>query len=425
MCVFLVRNYLLPANAMRNYQKSIRQLFYLYFLLCFQTFPCFANKEAPVSAADVEALKQQFENLQKTKEILSANIDKEEKGNQFKAEDITRLRNSMNLTCLYELMSIERDLTILVKPIEPILEKVDILGLNLRDNKRIYELQLEIRQAECTRIRQGIVAGQANYEGDRFHEKLLKKELSLLQFYQRATKKGQREILKIEKELAKEKKSRIIDRELVKELKEQRDELITQNKKIATLVFGYTLGAGFEYEYISPNQSIADLQALLKKERERVVQFLRTEQTNRGEGEERGGSIGGTFIYSENLGVVLDISGSMTPFIESLKYEIAQSFQSPHYRETFNCVLQNIPCPPRLDLNKLQYGDTMISFAELLIINQVDTLYWFSDLRDGQSPAALRRLLDMVLRSGAALNVRSVGDRPSRAFKPMITNFTK
>jgi len=390
-------------------------------------FPCntLAQKQERISDADVAVFNERFEILKQTKVRLKGTLDDAEKSQRVKDEDLEHLRKDLNLSYLYALMDIERDLAILARPTDAITKDVDVPGLSSRDNDRISQIRLEIITAERTRIQKAIKDKKVNYGDEQFHLTLLEKEIRLLELYLRAVKKTDRKISKLEKAIAKEKKSWIQDEDGIKKLEADREKLLEEKKVISVSIFGYALGGGFDHQVTPSLKSAADLLLAVKKERENIIHFLRTGETNKGEGEKRGGSIGDTYVYSENLGIVLDISGSMTNFIEPLKDEIAETFESPHYREVRGCSLvagHRYPSPG-LYVNNHSY--TMSRFGELLVVNQVDTLYWFCDLTDRQEAGALRHLLDMLIRSGAVFNVRSVSQDASKLLKPIITNFEK
>lgn len=410
---------------MIHYQKPLRQLFSLASILCFLTVSSLANTEAPASAKDIEALKQQFKELKKNKIRIKEELDKFSKSNPAHVKYTASGPQKLNLIYLQDITNLERDLVILTAGEEWIPKEIDVPNLTSRDNASIVELRQEIRHLELTRIRKAIKDGKVNHEDDEFHANLLKKEFLLLKFFQKAAKKNLDKIEKIEKEITKKNKNRFIDEDGISDLQRQRLQLLEENKDISKPIFGHGFGAGFGYDDLLPLKDAADFQRILKTEREKMMLLLRGSKTNTGQSQARSGDIDGTFIYSENLGVVLDISGSMSHFIQPLKREIEKSFERPHYREIRGCYLIEIHCSPEYGEVNLYPGSSINSFAELLIVNEVDTLYWFNDLLDEQQPATLRRLLDLLIRSGAKLNVQSVNERPSRLFKPMIHHFKK
>jgi len=402
-------------------KKAHRTLIALFGLLLPASL--FAEEQPPITEADVASFAERFQTLKERKAKLDEAIDGAEESKKVKGEGLVHLRKNLNLSYLSALMDLERDLAILATPKELITKEVDVTGLSSRDNDRIPEMRLEIMVAERERIQEGIKTKKENYGDEKFHLAQLKKETDLWELYLRAAKKFDREIEKLERAIAKERKSSIPDEDDIEELETEHALLLEEKKTLSTPVFGYSFGGGYDYPLTNSLKSAADLQLALQKEREDHLHFLRTGETNKGEGEKRGGSIGGTFIYSDNLGVVLDVSGSMSKFIEPLKEEIAATFESPHYREIGDCSLVNKHRYPSPGLHVSKRSYTMSRFGELLVVNQVDTLYWFSDLRDTQEAASLRSLLEMLIRSGADFNVRSVKQDASRLLEPIITHF--
>ncbi len=383
-----------------------------------------ADKQFSISDADVAIFKERFDELNKKKFSSRKKIDAYEKSYKKKGIYEARLKK-MNRNYLYALMDIERDLAILATPKKAITQTINVPGFSSRENSQIAKIRLEIAMAERARIKKGIEAKRADYGDEKFHLNLLKKEIILWESYFRLAKKIDRAIAKLEKEIFKERTSTMPYKDKLKKLELKKEGLFEEKKEISNPIFGYAVGSGFDQNVTPSLDAAADLLAAFKKEREEAIHFLRTGETNKGESEKRGGKIGSAYIYSENLGVVLDISGSMTKFIEPLKGEIADSFESPHFREIDGCSLNAFFRYPTVTLHTTSRERTMHSFAELLIVNQVDTLYWFSDLMDVQKPVALRKLLDMLIRSGVVFNVKSVNREPSKLLEPMITYFEK
>ncbi|MEJ6724240.1 MAG: hypothetical protein QNK80_05900 [Akkermansiaceae bacterium] len=126
------------------------------------------------------------------------------------------------------------------------------------------------------------------------------------------------------------------------------------------------------------------------------------------------------FIESQDLGVILDVSSSMTNFIKPLKEEIAKEFSSPHYREVPGC---------RMDWSSIPIGakpdGSMLAMEDVLIALKADTIFWFSDLNDGESPQALAGLQWLLDTSNANFYVNSVGKEPSRGLELLVTEFRK
>lgn len=156
------------------------------------------------------------------------------------------------------------------------------------------------------------------------------------------------------------------------------------------------------------------------KSRDALLRVLRGEKPLKQEREKKKANIGEMFIESQDLGVILDVSSSMTNFIKPLKEEIAKEFSSPHYREVPGC---------RMDWSSIPIGakpdGSMLAMEDLLIALKADTIFWFSDLNDGESPQALAGLQWLLDTSNANFYVNSVGKEPSRGLELLVTEFRK
>lgn len=107
-----------------------------------------------------------------------------------------------------------------------------------------------------------------------------------------------------------------------------------------------------------------------------------------------GKKIGGLTVKAEKLGVILDTSGSMTKHIEKLRKEIGKEFEAAVFREVVGCRLAisdgtNIE---ELDPKDPKRGSVMTAMRELAEIENVDAIFWFCDLNDGESEEALKEL---------------------------------
>lgn len=395
----------------------------LSILFCLLSTALVTHGQLVATKADVAEFQKQFESLKDQNAHVIEILENAEKKQERTEEEIKHLFKNLHLSYLEGLMEIERDLAIIATPIETASKKVKITGLSSRDIDNVRKIRMEISDAERSRIKEGMKEGKRNPGDEKFHKDLLKKEISIWKTHLKTAKKSDREIVKLEKEISKKRKASYPNESEIDKLEMKIEEILKIKKEISSAIFGHSVGSGFNHNVTPTLSSATELLASLKKERDAHIHFLRTGETNKGEKEKRGGNIGGTFFYSENLGVVLDISGSMKPFIQPLKEEIALSFESPHYREVGDCSLITKHRYPTSSLDISQRSYTMSRFSELLIVNKADTLYWFSDLKDEQEPEALRKLLDMLIRSGADFNVRSVKEDASRELKPMITNF--
>jgi len=189
--------------------------------------------------------------------------------------------------------------------------------------------------------------------------------------------------------------------------------------------YGHPARVGFEYDSGWPADHPAEVLRLRSLKSAAEIAARMTEHSEQGGENGRAyGDIGGTSIYSSNLGVVLDVSGSMSSFINPLKKEIAKSFIGPRYREVKGCSLMFMPRqdkPPVVDASR----DSLAVIEELITIHKVDTVYWFCDLQDERNLTALRRLRHLLRRGGVAFHIKSVDRSPDRDLDPLITSFKR
>ena len=120
------------------------------------------------------------------------------------------------------------------------------------------------------------------------------------------------------------------------------------------------------------------------------------------------GKILGNTISAEKLGVILDISPSMLPYISTLKQEIQNNFNDAKIIHINGCSI-SIP------------SDTLVAFKKLINEN-VDAIYWFCDLQDLQSREGLE-MLDKILKSkNIKLYIKSMDQPPSYRLKSIISS---
>lgn len=142
--------------------------------------------------------------------------------------------------------------------------------------------------------------------------------------------------------------------------------------------------------------------------------------------------IGKITVKAKNLGVVLDVSGSMQEELPGVRKELRSAFRSAKIVEVEGCGLHwNKPEEEgeerrrsrREEERKIRLrstADSVIEAVEMLVVDgKIDALYWFSDLQDGESQAGLERLGELLsLKKGKGravrLYVRSLEREPSR-----------
>jgi hypothetical protein len=118
----------------------------------------------------------------------------------------------------------------------------------------------------------------------------------------------------------------------------------------------------------------------------------------------RSGEIGGIRVQCGRLGVLLDVSPSMEPYLQSLRAEIARHFADAKYREEGNCMLSTSPGP--------RAGGNLRKLKELIGPEGCDGVYWFSDFQDRREPQAVEELRGLLRERGVKLYVRSLQRSP-------------
>ncbi len=211
------------------------------------------------------------------------------------------------------------------------------------------------------------------------------------------------------------------DDRLIDSLDKEIDVLKSQLEELSLAYFGSPGSDGFESPYeVSGDAPAQKLLADVVRSRDSLLSILRGQAPLRKEEGKKSGTIGDITFESESLGVILDVSGSMTKFIDPLKKDIESDFSEPHYREAKGCALAwgLEPISPKSDAS-------ILAIEDLLIVLKTDAIFWFSDLNDAQSPQALARLKWLFDTSGAGFYVNSVKNKPSRDLEPLITEFEK
>lgn len=123
--------------------------------------------------------------------------------------------------------------------------------------------------------------------------------------------------------------------------------------------------------------------------------------------------IAGSKVKASNLGVILDVSGSMSPYLQKLRAQILEAFPKAHFVEIVGCRLagnafmKDFYSTPGSTKNPFDPGqfpekitplhiqsyialevDTLSAMAGLIKGRGVDSIFWFSDLNDGISDEA-------------------------------------
>lgn len=118
------------------------------------------------------------------------------------------------------------------------------------------------------------------------------------------------------------------------------------------------------------------------------------------------GSIFGDKIIADKLGVILDISPSMTHHISRLKSEIESNFKGAKYREVNGCGIR-VTSPTVYAIDDLS-------------TQGVDAIYWFCDLQDNRTKEGLEKMKSILQRKGIRLYVKSLDFPPDGELQSVI-----
>lgn len=241
--------------------------------------------------------------------------------------------------------------------------------------------------------------------------------------YERKAKKSLTEISKNRKLVNKEYDRTRPDERRIGQLEAEISQAEQALSGIQIAFFGSVPVKGFEPPF--PTDASGPAAKLLKKvitARDQLLTTLRLDpKAVAKDGKMKKGDVGGIQVRSSNLGVVLDNSSSMQPHLPELRKEIDKGFPGSHFREVYGCALTWKPGPTTLT----KRNHVLLAMEDLIIVKKTDALYWFSDLRDPQSEAALFRLSELLQRSGALLYVASVDRKPEDELEDLITEFRK
>lgn len=293
-----------------------------------------------------------------------------------------------------------------------------------QERRTIQKLRQEIRDADRARLLAALAADTDLSADADAAESILKDELRLDSYFKTNSRKIVSEISKLERQLGKLQGQTNNDDPRRQKVKDEIAQLKDEVATIHEAVFGFRAASGFREP--AGNEVKGPALQLLEKiisEREKIFVFLKGEQPDGGEGEGKAGNVGGSFLYSSNLGVVLDISGSMTPHLKELRDEIESYFEAPRYREVEGCRLDSCHFEHLRTKRSPKTWATMSVMEELITVREVDTLYWFSDLMDDQDFMSVRRLRELLMRGGTRFHVKSLGKKPTRELDDIITDF--
>jgi hypothetical protein len=337
--------------------------------------------------------------------------------------DIKDEKSTFTSKHLNQLIELERDLVFSASPKDP--AKPIQWGVKLSKSKQleVANLRQQIRDAEVARIFK--VAGISN---DTKNESKISREVSLAKLtdlYYVTIRPHKNRIKQANQTILSEKKRSTPDDEKLALAKEEVAEANDEINKTHEAFFGFVPGSWLDINSYWPSDHPAEI---LRKEinelRKSIHEKLIQKSNHSGETENRYAEIEGITISSMNFGVILDISGSMQSHIAPLKIEIEKHFQSPMYREINGCSLSIYPDSEAPEIaDYVRTGNSLDSIEEMLIVNKVDTIYWFCDLNDPRSDEALNRIEELLRMTGAKFYVRSVGKKPDAKLKALIDEF--
>ncbi len=329
-----------------------------------------------------------------------------------------------HLAYLRSLLLYESAVRLMAQPIDEPVGLERFRDFSTSERRSIAALRQEIREQEQERLVIALL-GDEDLSGDeKKASAILKNELRLDSFFQKRTRKQEAEISKLERELGKIQSGLVHDEAARDSVKAEIAALRVHITAIHDAVYGFAGRAGFR-QPVGPDVTgdAAALLALIVAEREEILAYLKEERTLNKDEDGKAGMIGGAFLYSSNLGIVLDVSGSMTAHLEELRGQINSYFEAPKYREVVGCRLDSCHREHLRTTRQSETWATLSVIEELVTVEEVDTVYWFSDLKDNQSMSSLRRLRELLMKGGARLYVKSLGEKPNRFLDSIITDF--
>jgi len=125
-----------------------------------------------------------------------------------------------------------------------------------------------------------------------------------------------------------------------------------------------------------------------------------------GNGNGNGSTIFGEKIIAKKLGVILDISPSMSLYIPRLKSEIEENFKNAKFIEVNGCAVR-------------QSSPTTYA-VEDLASKGVDAIYWFCDLQDNRTNDGMEKIKQILRSKGIRLYVKSLDFAPDEQLQSII-----
>lgn len=208
------------------------------------------------------------------------------------------------------------------------------------------------------------------------------------------------------------------------------------------------------HAYVTPYLIELEKNRVIVAKAEEEAAKIWEEKNKKGEIEEDVSSeaeLYGTTIKSAKLGVVLDNSHSMAPYLPKLREEIGSKFKNSFFKEVYGSIidigfkeditkslwfylspqkgenpfLQKWYCPsyPSKDVHYFVAGleqSNLAAIAALAIERKVDTIYWFTDMKDKGYPEAETVLGNILLKYKVKLYVHTLSQLPRTSVRNII-----
>jgi hypothetical protein len=131
------------------------------------------------------------------------------------------------------------------------------------------------------------------------------------------------------------------------------------------------------------------------------------------------GTLGGMEITAEQLGVVLDISGSMTSVLPTLEKEISKRFPWALTERVRGCqVIGNSELADDPD-------STLAAIKFLVEQGEADAIFWFCDLQDTREADAVQSLGKYLRKKKVKLYLSSTSQNPDQELRNAVTKFSR
>jgi hypothetical protein len=120
------------------------------------------------------------------------------------------------------------------------------------------------------------------------------------------------------------------------------------------------------------------------------------------------GKVFGSNIKAKKLGVLFDISFSMSPYTEMVEKEVKKSFPNAVVDYVDGCVIA---------------PETRVFRAfENLAMQDVDAIYWFCDLQDPETKDGLYLLEKLLINKKIKLYIKTMDKHPNSTLKSIISS---